>query len=458
MADESNVKDFAASFQAFLKTMHASAPAEEAVFATTLQEHFGGEPRGLPIVSDSFELADQANLQVAIDDYIANGGREASLTGVRAHDPYRGTTLASLAAGDAATIAPVQYVNVRAGDDRTIAAVERGLYLIRGEDGPAALLVRGRNEFSYAQRLSVDVMAPDKNAAEAILRTLRRTMRTRNVYRGQIVSLAMDQMHSLQVHFHRLPKVEREDIILPGGLLERIERQTIGFARASEKLRNAGRHLRRGLLLHGAPGTGKTLTAMYLASQMTDRTVLLLTGRGMGLIEASCALARTLEPSTVILEDVDLIAEERTRDHSCGPVLFELLNQMDGLGEDADVLFILTTNRPDILEPALAARPGRVDQAVEVPLPDEESRRRLFALYSQGMRVETTDLDPFVRRTEGVSAAFIRELMRRAALMAADEGDTIVVRDHHVDEALHDLIVTGGALTRSLLGARAAQA
>jgi cell division protease FtsH len=52
------------------------------------------------------------------------------------------------------------------------------------------------------------------------------------------------------------------------------------------------------------------------------------------------------------------------------PLLFELLNEMDGLSEDADVIFTLTTNRPDLLEPTLAARPGRVDQATEIPLPD----------------------------------------------------------------------------------------
>lgn len=161
------------------------------------------------------------------------------------------------------------------------------------------------------------------------------------------------------VKFHHLPKVAREHIILPQGLIDRIERQTIGFARQSERLRAAGRHLKRGLLLHGPPGTGKTLTAMYLASQMPDRTIILLTGTGLGMIEESCAMARLLQPATVILEDVDLIAEERTHQSTgANALLFELLNQMDGLADDADVLFLLTTNRPEILEPALAARPG----------------------------------------------------------------------------------------------------
>ncbi len=174
------------------------------------------------------------------------------------------------------------------------------------------------------------------------------------------------------VKFHKLPQIGREDIILPDGLLERIERHTIDFSRHSQRLLMAGRHLKRGLLLHGMPGTGKTLTIMYLARVMRDRTTFLVTGKGLGLIGHTCAMARMLQPSTVVIEDVDLVAEERTKGGagSATPLLFELLNEMDGLAHDVDILFLLTTNRPDLLEPALAARPGRVDQAIEIPMPD----------------------------------------------------------------------------------------
>ncbi len=136
-------------------------------------------------------------------------------------------------------------------------------------------------------------------------------------------------------------------------------------------------------------------------------------------------------------------------------LLFELLNQMDGLADDADILFILTTNRPDVLEPALAARPGRIDQAIEVPPPDEDCRRRLFALYSRGLALNIEQLDDFIRRTSGVSAAFIRELLRKAAVIAAIETDgDLIVKDEHIHEALAELLVAGGPLTQSLLGAK----
>jgi ATP-dependent 26S proteasome regulatory subunit len=163
-----------------------------------------------------------------------------------------------------------------------------------------------------------------------------------------------------------------------------------------------------------------------------------------------------LEPATVILEDVDLIGTEREHQTvGANTLLFELLNQMDGLADDADLLFILTTNRPDILEPALAARPGRIDQALEVPLPDADGRRRLLEQYGRGLTLEVSVWDNVVERTAGTSGAFIRELLRKAAVLAVLDADEapLVVRDRHLEEALAELLIAGGPLTQSLLGA-----
>src|ERR671932_1939619 len=144
---------------------------------------------------------------------------------------------------------------------------------------------------------------------------------------------------------------------------------------------------------------------------MAGRTVILMAGLEMGLLQPAVQLARLLAPSMVVLEDVDLIAEQRGMPYGhTGPLLFELLNEMDGLAEDADVIFVLTTNRPEILESALAARPGRIDLAVELPLPDAEGRRQLLALYGRGLELREVDLGAFVGRTEGASPAYIKEL------------------------------------------------
>ena len=159
-------------------------------------------------------------------------------------------------------------------------------------------------------------------------------------------------------------------MILPEVVLTRVERHALGVSAHRDALLAAGQHLKRGLLLYGPPGTGKTHTTRYLIGQMTAYTRLVLTGRSLHVIGSAAELARDLQPAVIVLEDVDLVAEDRSFGPGSSSVLFDLLDAMDGAAGDADLLFVLTTNRADLLEPALAARPGRVDVAVEIDLPD----------------------------------------------------------------------------------------
>jgi hypothetical protein len=463
--------EFGAAFKGFLERTVAAAPEDEPVFASRLRAHFGTNPAVLPIVAEHFEPAEHPNLQVALDAWLQRPGRSSEAMGVTSeYKRFNGLGLGDvlvsgrtgLVGRSGPSVGPVEYVNMPLDGERVMTCVQFGLLLVRDGDLPLAVLISGPQERSIRDKVQVEVMAPDRDQARAFLAAIRAGMRERNVYRGHVVSLTMDRFMALKVNFHALPEIAREDIVLADGVLERVERHTIAFSTHRDRMLVARRHLRRGLLLHGQPGTGKTLTAMYLAGRMRDRTVVLLTGREVGLIPRACAMARLLQPSMVILEDVDLIAEGRDRQQpGCTPLLFELLNEMDGLGDDADVIFLLTSNRPDLLEPALAARPGRVDLAVEVPLPDAGCRRRLIELYGHGltMRLDADGLARLVQRTEGVSPAFIRELLRKAALLAvlptqgAAAQDGILVEDQHLNLAMQELVLDGGELTRHLLGA-----
>jgi hypothetical protein len=309
----------------------------------------------------------------------------------------------------------------------------------------------------FTPDIKVELLASSDDEAQEFLREIRTTMRGVTLDAGH-ERLGQNDGVSCDVRKGVKPDVDGSGVVpglrTNGDDASAVHVRTLGFTRHRDRLREAGLHLKRGLLLHGPPGTGKTLTAMYIVGRLPERTTLLVSGQGMGSIAEACMLARLLQPSTVILEDVDLIAEERSTQKGQTPLLLELMNQMDGFDEDADVLFLLTTNRPDVLEPALASRPGRIDASLEVPLPDAASRRALIRLYARAVPLELADEERLVKRTDGVSAAFLRELLRKAALLAAERIESEwVMRDADLELALREMLA-GGKLSRSLLGFR----
>jgi hypothetical protein len=433
------------------------APEPEPAVRQRLREHLGGDPRDMPIVSRSLEQWDRPNFQVAIDAW--SQGRDVEVVGLPIMQGYR-AGLGELVRGSAwmtqLELGALEHTTVPLGEHESVTCVKSGFWLVRDADGPLVAMLKS-NDQGMGESLDLEIMAPDRARAEGVLAELWTLMGEHNVYRGRVLELRSRHFHDDEgapLTVRALPPISRDRIVLPEGVLERIERQAFGIAEHADRLRASGRHLRRGLLLHGPPGTGKTLSAMYLAAAMPGRTVVVLTGQSLGAVGISIDLATALQPAMVILEDVDLVAMDREYEPT-NAILFELLNGMDGLDEDHDVLFVLTTNRADLLEPALAARPGRIDQAVELPLPDADGRRRLLDLYGEGLHLALRADDPLIESLEGVSPAFIRELLRRAALLSAEdsEGELRVTADH-LERAHEELRLGAGELTNTLLGAR----
>jgi hypothetical protein len=424
-----------------------------------LREHLGDGARDLPVLTETLADWELPNLQLALDALLAQPGWSAEVIGLTGRAKrYEQFSLSDLMTDERylPRVGPPEYVNADVGPGETLPCLEFALLLLSAPAGPLVLFVRRGESHGFGQpQLALQAVAPTEGAAAALFADLRRLMHEHDVYRGKVLSIAVDaHTGASRLVFVERPQLSAEELVLPDGVLDRIERHVLGPTRHRDALLAGGRHLSRGLLLWGPPGTGKTLTVRYLASVLTHSTVVILTGGSLGYVGAFAGLARRLAPSLVVLEDVDLVAEERTFGPFGGssPVLFELMNEMDGIGEDADVAWVLTTNRPDALEPALAARPGRIDLAVEVTLPDEQARRRLLALYARGLELRLEDEQAVIDRTEGVPASFIKELLRKAALAAAEAGRT-TVRDEDVAAVLDELLAETSALTRVLLGA-----
>lgn len=447
--------EFGAAFVEFMRWSQEAAEFPESPIVERLREHLGVEPSDLPVTSAGFVLADRPNLQLALDAVLP----DRELLGLPPHAMEMGGGFAGLFSrrhgGHGPAAIPVEYADVEVGDGRVIRCIASAVLLARFEDSPVSLVIGIGGGGPHHPRfmpmhhqptVSVEGIAPTEGTISALLAAIRAAIVEHNVFRGKIISLDP----SGAATFHTVPNVARDGLVLPDGTLERFEQHALGITERATDLQQAGRHLNRGILLHGPPGTGKTLTVNYLLSATPGRTTVLLTGTGLGMIGPAFAIARELAPATIVLEDVDLVAHERTLPGGGQGVLFELLNELEGIAEDADLLAILTTNRPDVVEPALAARPGRVDLALETSLPDDDGRRRLLRLYARDIALEPEAETELVTRTAGVTGAFIKELMRQAVLSAAARDASATSTD--VRNTLEQLLGEREALTRRLLG------
>lgn len=454
--DDFEAIDFGRQLQQFLQTLDDRLPASRpSELVRRLADHLGSPPDAVPVVTELYALYDHANVQVAVDRYLEHDGRAAELIGVggggggREHNSFSELI-------DIAThhhnygIGAVDYVTVPVGVDREHTCVRFGVYLIT--DGPARLAALFRTRIHNGPpHVSLEVLAADPETARRFLAEIRELAGRYNLFRGQIVSVEGHEFgHGVgPVRFHTRPDVSRDDVILPSGVLGMVERQVIGVATHRERLLAAGHHLKRGVLLFGPPGSGKTHTVRYLMTRLPEVTVVVVTGVGLHFIREACALARLVPPALVVVEDVDLIAEARAMHPGMNnPLLFQILNEMDGVAGDCDVAFVLTTNRPDLIEPALAQRPGRIDLAVEVPLPDARSRRGLLALYGPRLALDADDVEHIVAETDGMAASFFAELSRRAELLAATES-TAPAGITAVRDALAELRASREALARA---------
>ncbi len=459
---DDEVRDLARAVTALARWAGAeAASADPNEVVVLLREHLGDRGRSSSAVTGTVEALEQVNLQVALDAWSQQDGRTVALHGIAVPRHYGSFGIQQLLQGEGLppmALAAPDLVDLPAGPDRTIGCLRLGLLLVTDARGPHALLVSGPDPQRGEESARVEVAGLATPDAQQVLRELTELRRELTVFRGQVIELGYGPS-GVSLSFPRLPATSRDEVVLPEEVLARVERHALGVARHRDALRAAGQHLKRGLLLFGPPGTGKTHTTRYVVQQLQGTTVILLSGSSLGLIGAATALARDLQPAAVVLEDVDLVAEHRDFSHGPQPVLFEMLDAMDGAAPDADLLFLLTTNRADLLEPALAARPGRVDVAVEIGLPEPDARRRLLALYGGSLfdGIDDDTREAVVVRTAGVTASFVKELVRRSVLESLEAGGTgTAVSAAHLRAALEDLLDAGQSVTRALLGVPAA--
>ncbi|NZA27153.1 ATP-dependent Clp protease adaptor ClpS [Luteimonas sp. SJ-92] len=426
-----------------------------------LGAHFGQwDSDSLQIVKREFPIYLRVDVQRAVEALTGSARR----VGIHSRNRYEASDLAALLSerNNPKLVGALEFEDVDIGEDRPARLATNCLSLIEDVEVPLALWMNHRTDTGDMPQLGIELLAPPGEAAArrvaAILEAVESAVAEGQSYRGKILSLEASETYrglsaqALTVHDRSV--VTEDELILPREVRQALERHVVEFAADRPALKALGQPTRKGVLLYGPPGTGKTHTIRYLAHRLADHTTFLVTAEQAGLIDVYFRLARLFAPSILVIEDADLIARQRgSMDSVCEEALLNrLLNEMDGLRRDADIFVIMTTNRPETLETALVQRPGRIDHAIEVPVPDAACRRLLLQLYGDALEIAPDLQATLVDRTEGVSAAFIKEIARRLAQQSIRAGHPGRIEPGDMEAVLGEMLSERDGLSLRLMG------
>ncbi|MCI4434364.1 MAG: proteasome-activating nucleotidase [Thermoplasmata archaeon] len=229
------------------------------------------------------------------------------------------------------------------------------------------------------------------------------------------------------------PDVTYDDI---GGLDSQLRevRETVELPLLHPELfKKVGIEPPKGILLIGPPGTGKTLVAKAVAHHTNatfirtvgSELVRKYIGEGARLVRELFDLAREKSPSILFIDEIDAIGARRmdlstSGDREVQRTLMQLLAEIDGFDPLGNVKIIAATNRPDILDEALI-RPGRFDRIIEIPLPDENAREKIFRIHTRKMNIRDVEISALAKETNGLSGADIKAICTEAGMNAIRE-------------------------------------
>lgn len=237
------------------------------------------------------------------------------------------------------------------------------------------------------------------------------------------------------------PTISYEDV---AGLDEQVEsvREAIELPLLKPELfEKVGIVPPKGVLLVGPPGCGKTLLAKAVANH-TDATFIRMVGselaqkyigEGGRMVRELFSLAKEKSPSVIFLDEIDAIGAKRLDGSTSGDrevqrTLMQLLAELDGFDALQDVKIIAATNRPDILDDALL-RPGRFDRIIEIPIPDDESRKSILNVHLKSMNTKKINVQRIVERTKGYSGAELKATCVESGMIAIRAGRNTVTQN-----------------------------
>lgn len=312
----------------------------------------------------------------------------------------------------------------------------------------------------------VEAAADQPNLAEQSVTSIIELGARISIYRNRVLELNYESgvkdeygnilsTDRLQIRFKVHESVDDADIVIDDEIRQMLWRNVIDLHLRREVLKSHHVPVRRGVLLYGPPGTGKTYACRYLCGRLPDATRIIVTGTALLQVNSIFGLARMLQPSLVILEDVDLVFASRDI-NMYSSVLGDLLDQMDGLRPYEDIGFILTTNAIERMESAIKDRPGRISQCVYFGPPSAELRGRYLRHYLRQYEPLQIAIEELVTISNGATQAFLKEWVHRAVQIATErlatgDGD-INLRTEDFQHAMEEMQRFSAGSTGRIIG------
>jgi ATP-dependent 26S proteasome regulatory subunit len=365
-------------------------------------------------------------------------------------------------------------INVAENVSKTTGASEEeffptdSFWAVKVSANESAILIRVKIN-AYTNEVILEIASKDAVTAPEFIKKILQRGSEQSIYKNKMfeVSFAqevkdaygdIERHEKLDLIFLEKPPVTDDDIVLDDETRKIIERCIIDFHQRREQLTKAGLPGRRGVLFYGPPGTGKTYTCRYISNRINSATTIITAGTSLLHVKSVFNIARMLQPTIVVLEDVDLVYSSRDR-NLYNTALGELMDELDGFGHEDHIIVILTTNAIDRVEEAISERPGRISQCIFFGAPNADLRRRYLNSLLRNYDYSEMDLEKLISNTEGVTQAFLKELVYRTVQIATETQpvqETKVIKLSHgnFQEALQEMKNSAGRFGETIIGFR----
>ncbi len=310
-----------------------------------------------------------------------------------------------------------EYIDVSTDCDNYENLLKDGQLLL--EKGDSHFIVTVDINLQWRNSVQVEGSAESKEEIERFVDRVEFIARKRNFYRGKKIEFGG------RIQFLSVKDKSWDSIVMDPAIKREVRANTINFLDKKNRWAEYGIPQKRGVLLAGEPGTGKTVICKALMAEADGVTCITTNAYGLSgdeYVTELYEMAQDLSPCIVFIEDIDLIGLNREEYHyQSGPALLSLLNVLDGIEDKHEIVTVATTNNLESLDRAISQRPSRFDCVVKIPLPSLEERKELISLLCQKIPVDASTQDYIAHKAEHCTPAQLQEVIFSLAIQRPDE-------------------------------------